>query len=837
MKRFAVEGMHCAACVSNIEKAVLKVPGVTDCAVNLLTRSMTVEGDASARKIAAAVKKAGYSATPLESDGSGESAGLPADETASYLKRFIFSAVFTLPLLYVSMGPMWGWPLPPFLNGNPAAQGLVQLLLSGAVMIINRQFFTGGFKSLFHASPNMDSLIALGSSAAFAYSTFALFSVTAAESRGDHTAAAELIHSFYFESAAMILTLISLGKTLEARSKGKATDAVRSLINLAPKTATLVKDGKESVIPADRLTAGDIFIVRAGGRIPADGKIISGSGTADESALTGESMPVDKEAGSSVSAGTLLSSGAVTCRAERVGSDTGLSKIVELVNDASATKAPVAKIADRVAGIFVPAVIVIAAITAVVWLIAGRGAEFAILRGVSVLVISCPCALGLATPVAVMAANGVGAKNGILFKTAAAIENTGKTDIVVLDKTGTVTEGRPRVTDIIPFSGGTEKGLLTLAAALEWGSSHPLAAAIKDKAAEEGIEPPEVTDFTQLAGGGVQAKTGNTVLTGGNLKLIGSKSTLPEEACSAADRLAEEGKTVLFFTEGEKFSGLIAVEDAVKPDCETSVIQLKNLGLRVIMLTGDNEATARAVGKKAGIADIVSGVMPDGKAETVRSLQNGNRVMMVGDGINDAPALTCADTGVAIGAGTDVAIDAADVVLMKSRLSDLPAAIRLSRAALRNIKQNLFWAFFYNCLGIPLAAGVFIPAFGWELNPMFAAAAMSLSSFFVVTNALRLNRFKLYREKKHGGAIKKPRPKIKKESNLMEKTVKIEGMMCEHCEATVRKALESVKGIASVEVSHQTGEANIALSEDVPDSAIVSAVEGAGYKVTAVTPR
>ena len=823
--KFDVTGMSCAACSARVEKAVAKVEGVSQCAVNLLTNSMQVEGTASAEAIIAAVEAAGYGASvhdaaaaPAKTEEKN-----PADaDRAALRRRLIASLAFLLPLMYVSMGHMmWGSPLPSFLASDHVAMGLIQLLLTAAVMVVNQKFFVSGTRGLLHRAPNMDTLVALGAAAAFGYSTVALFAMSNAQSRGDTAAVMGYMEEFYFESAAMILTLITVGKLLEARSKGKTTDAIRSLLQLAPKTATVLRDGKEAEIPAAQLRRGDIFLVRPAQSIPADGVVLEGSSAVNEAALTGESLPVDKAEGDTVSAATLNQSGFLKCEATRVGEDTTLSQIVRMVSDAAATKAPIAKVADRVSGVFVPIVMGIALIATVVWLLVGRTVGFALARGISVLVISCPCALGLATPVAIMVGSGVGARNGILFKTAAALEQAGKVRIVALDKTGTITAGSPAVTDVLPAEGITEDELLRAALALEQKSEHPLAKAIVAYCGER--TAPTLTDFQALAGSGLRGVADGRLLRGGNEALMETALTLPDESRRAARRLAEQGKTPLFFSRDTTFLGLIAVADTVKEDSPTAIRQLRQMGLRVVMLTGDNERTANAVGKLAGVDEVIAGVLPDGKEAAIRELMRQGKVAMVGDGINDAPALTRADLGIAIGAGTDVAIDAADVVLMKSRLTDVPAAIRLSRGTLRNIHENLFWAFFYNTLGTPLAAGAFISLLGWQLNPMFGAAAMSLSSFCVVTNALRLNFLKIY-----------PNQKPKKEKKAMKKTIKIEGMMCGHCEAHVKKALEALPQVESAVASHTDGTAVVTLREPIDDAALRQAVEAADYKVTGI---
>lgn len=854
MEQYTVTGMSCAACSSRVEKAVSAVPGVTSCSVSLLTGSMGVEGTASADAIVAAVRDAGYGAEPkrrgAESAASGASAAaadsdaLKDRETPVLKKRLIASLGFLAVLMYVSMGHMmWGWPLPSFFEGNHAAMGLLQLLLTAAVMVINQKFFISGFRALRHRAPNMDTLVALGSTAAFGYSTFALFAMTGAQVRGDAEAVMSYMHEFYFESAAMILALITVGKMLEARSKGRTTDALRGLMQLAPQTATVERKGEEITVPIAEVARGDVFVVRPGESIPVDGVVLSGSSAVDESSLTGESIPVDKSEGSTVSAGTLNSSGFIRCEARRVGEDTTLSQIIAMVSDAAATKAPIAKVADKVSGVFVPAVITIAAVTVAAWLIAGQSLGYALARGISVLVISCPCALGLATPVAIMVGNGVGAKHGILFKTAVSLENTGKTRIVALDKTGTITRGEPTVTDIIPADGVGADELLSLAYALERRSEHPLARAVNSRAEQDGIVAAELDSFSALPGNGLTGQLGGQTLVGGSGRFISDSVDVPDALRARAEQLSGEGKTPLFFARDGRLCGIIAVADTVKEDSAQAIAELRGMGIRVVMLTGDNERTAKAVGAMAGVDEVIAGVLPGGKADAVRELQKTGRVAMVGDGINDAPALTAADIGIAIGAGADVAIDAADVVLMKSRLSDVPAAIRLSRATLRNIHENLFWAFIYNIIGIPLAAGVFIHLLGWQLNPMFGAAAMSLSSFSVVSNALRLNLFKLYDarhdRKAHGRGNSDADKNIKniidtKENKTMKKTVTIEGMMCGHCEMHVKKALEALDGVIAAEVSHEAGTAVVTLSGNVSDDTMKKAVEDQGYKVTAI---
>ena len=836
MEHYTVTGMSCAACSARVEKAVSAVPGVTSCSVSLLTNSMGVEGSATPDAVISAVQAAGYGASLKGAAQSVPSIAEQEDaladhETPVLKRRLIASLGFLIVLMYFSMGHMmWGWPLPSFFDGNHVAMGLIQMLLTIAVMVINQKFFINGFKSLFHGAPNMDTLVALGATASFGYSTYALFAMTGAQVRGDAAAVMSCMHEFYFESAAMILALITVGKMLEARSKGKTTDALKSLMKLAPQTATLLRNGQEVNVPVAQVKRGDVFVVRPGENIPVDGVILEGESAVNESALTGESIPVDKAVGDSVSAATTNQSGFLRCEATRVGEDTTLSQIIKMVSDAAATKAPIAKVADRVSGVFVPTVITIAVITTAVWLLCGKPIGFALARGISVLVISCPCALGLATPVAIMVGNGLGAKNGILFKTAVSLEETGKTEIVALDKTGTITKGEPRVTDVLPADGLTESALLALAAALEQRSEHPLARAIMLRAEEDKLSVSEVSDFRALPGNGLTATLNDEELLGGSLSFISTKADVPQALRDKAEALAEEGKTPLLFARGGKLAGVIAVADVIKEDSPAAIAALRNMGIHVVMLTGDNEKTARAIGRQAGVDEVIAGVLPEGKESVIRSLQKQGKVAMVGDGINDAPALTRADIGIAIGAGTDVAIDAADVVLMKSQLSDVPAAIRLSRATLRNIHENLFWAFFYNVIGIPLAAGVWIPIFGWTLNPMFGAAAMSLSSFCVVSNALRLNLFKLH----DAGKDKKIKKKHHKEETTMEKTMKIEGMMCGHCEAAVKKALEAVDGVASAEVSHTSGTAVVILSKPVDSAVLKKAVEDKDYKVTSI---
>ena len=841
MEQYNVTGMSCAACSARVEKAVSKVPGVTSCSVSLLTNSMGVEGTASPADIIAAVEEAGYGASEKGAPAAGgkQQTSLAAaedslrdKETPKMKKRLIASLCFLIPLMYFSMGHMmWNWPVPAFFEGNHVAMGLLQLLLTAAVMVINQKFFISGFKGLIHGAPNMDTLVALGAGASFVYSTYALFAMTDAQVRGDMAGAMSYMHEFYFESAAMILTLITVGKMLEARSKGKTTDALKSLMKLAPKTATVLRNGAETEVSVDQVRKGDIFVVRPGENIPVDGIVLEGSSAVNESALTGESIPVDKKPGDQVSAATVNHSGFIRCEATRVGEDTTLSRIIQMVSDAAATKAPIAKIADRVSGVFVPAVIAIAAITIIVWLIAGQTVGFALARGISVLVISCPCALGLATPVAIMVGNGMGAKNGIMFKTAVSLEETGKTQIVALDKTGTITSGEPKVTDMIPADGVTEDELLAAAYALEKKSEHPLAHAILVRAKEKGVdERLETEEFQAVPGNGLSGRLGEDWLAGGNLKFIGGNAEITDEIRRKAEELAEGGKTPLFFSRNGKLIGIIAVADVIKEDSPQAVRELQNMGIHVVMLTGDNERTAKAIGAQAGVDEVIAGVLPDGKESVIRSLKRKGKVAMVGDGINDAPALTRADIGIAIGAGTDIAIDAADVVLMKSRLSDVPAAIRLSRATLRNIHENLFWAFFYNVIGIPLAAGVWIPLFGWQLNPMFGAAAMSLSSFCVVTNALRLNWFNVHDARKD----KNVKSHKKQEVTTMEKTMKIEGMMCEHCEARVKKTLEAIPQVDAAEVSHKAGTAVVTLNAEVGDDVLKKAVEDQDYKVLGI---
>ncbi|MCM1148897.1 MAG: heavy metal translocating P-type ATPase [Butyricicoccus sp.] len=838
MVQYNVSGMSCAACSARVEKAVSKVAGVSSCSVSLLTNSMGVEGTASAQDIIAAVEAAGYGASLKGASGESKAASAPAEdsladkETPRLKRRLIASIGFLLVLMYISMGHgMWGWPLPAFFEGNHVAVGLAQLLLAAIVMVINQKFFISGFTSLWHRAPNMDTLVALGSTAAFVYSSYALFAMTGAQLTGGAEAASHYAHEFYFESSATILSLITVGKMLEARSKGRTTDALRSLMRLAPKTATVIRGGAEVTVPVEQVQKGDVFVVRPGENIPVDGRVLDGESAVNESALTGESVPVDKSAGDSVSAATLNQSGFLRCEATRVGEDTTLSQIIQMVSDAAATKAPIAKIADRVSGVFVPAVISIAVLTTIGWLLAGQTAGFALARGISVLVISCPCALGLATPVAIMVGNGMGAKNGILFKTAVSLEQAGKAEIAALDKTGTITSGEPEVTDILPAQGVTENELLRLALSLERKSEHPLARAILRRGQEQGLDDaPEADGFKALPGNGLSGTLGGAEVLGGKLEFISAHTEIPPEMLERARTLAEQGKTPLFFSRAGALAGVIAVADVIKPDSRQAVRELQNMGLRVVMLTGDNERTAKAIGTQAGVDEVIAGVLPDGKESVIRSLKKKGRVLMVGDGINDAPALTRADIGVAIGAGTDVAIDAADIVLMKSRLSDVPAAIRLSRATLRNIHENLFWAFFYNSIGIPLAAGVFIPL-GLTLNPMFGAAAMSLSSFCVVSNALRLNLFRLHDASKDKKIIRKQN----KEDTVMEKTMKIEGMMCGHCEARVKKALEALPEVEQAEVSHAEGTAVVTLKAELSNDALKAAVEAQDYKVLSVS--
>ena len=889
MKQYTVTGMSCAACSSRVEKAVSKVPGVTACSVSLLTNSMGVEGDVPPETVIHAVEDAGYGAslkgqgTAAQAQSASEAEDALKDRETPVLKhRLIASLGFLAVLMYMSMGHMmWGWPLPHFMDGNHVAMGLLQLLLAGIIMVINQKFFISGFKGLLHRAPNMDTLVALGSGASFIYSTYALFAMTDAQLKGNDTAVMSYMHEFYFESAAMILALITVGKMLEARSKGKTTDALKGLMKLAPKTAVIIRDGVETKVPIEEVKKGDVFVVRPGENIPVDGVVLEGASAVNEAALTGESIPVDKAQGDPVSAATVNQSGYLRCEATRVGEDTSLSQIIRMVSDAAATKAPIAKIADRVSGVFVPAVITNAVVTTIVWLLAGQTFGFALARGISVLVISCPCALGLATPVAIMVGNGMGAKNGILFKTAVSLEETGKMDIVALDKTGTITSGEPRVTDVIPSGGVTERELVSLALSLEKKSEHPLAKAVLLYAKEQQIDAPEAADFQALPGNGLSGTLDGALLAGGSFSYISGHTTVSAQEQASFERLASEGKTPLCFMKNGRLAGMIAVADVIKEDSPQAVKELQNMGIRVVMLTGDNERTARAIGAQAGVDEVIAGVLPDGKESVIRSLKEQGKVAMVGDGINDAPALTRADIGIAIGAGTDIAIDAADVVLMKSRLSDVPAAIRLSRATLRNIHENLFWAFFYNVVGIPLAAGLWYPIFGWKLNPMFGAAAMSLSSFCVVTNALRLNLFKMHDASKdhpmrkraekaankggekaeNAGAVRmgaedtrsigqtangnetvakemqkseNQKNNINMEGITMTKTMNIEGMMCGHCEARVKKALEALAGVESAEVSHEKGTAIVSMSADVADDTLKEAVEAQDYKVDSI---
>ena len=843
MEQYHVTGMSCAACSSRVEKAVSKVPGVESCSVSLLTNSMGVEGTASPEAVIAAVEAAGYGASCKgrgagTSSGSGNGAsggGTEADlledtETPVLKKRLIWSIIFLVVLMYFSMGHMmWGWPVPEAMADNHVAMGLLQLLLTAAVMVINQKFFISGFRSLWHRAPNMDTLVALGSTAAFGYSTYSLFAMTGAQVRGDMDGVMQYMHEFYFETAAMILALITVGKMLEARSKGKTTDALKNLMKLAPKTAVVLRDGTETEVPVEQVVKGDVFVVRPGENIPVDGIVLEGISAVNEAALTGESIPADKNPGDQVSAATVNQSGFLECEASRVGEDTTLSQIIRMVSDAAATKAPIAKIADKVSGVFVPAVIGIAAVTIVIWLLCGQSIGYALARGISVLVISCPCALGLATPVAIMVGNGMGAKNGILFKTAVSLEEAGKVNTVVLDKTGTITRGEPKVTDLIMAEGVSEAELLETAYALEARSEHPLAGAVVAMAEEKKLKVCDVQDFLILPGNGLTAVDNGDQLIGGSLTFLNDRIGVPDDVKTVAQRLAEEGKTPLLFARSKKILGVIAVADVIKEDSPEAIRQLQNMGIEVVMLTGDNERTAAAVGKQAGVDQVIAGVLPDGKEAEIRRLRRKGKVAMVGDGINDAPALTRADIGIAIGAGTDVAIDAADVVLMNSKLSDVPAAIRLSRATLKNIHENLFWAFIYNIIGIPLAAGVWIPLFGWQLNPMFGAAAMSLSSFCVVTNALRLNLFDMR------NAAKDKQIKRKQEEKTMEKTMKIEGMMCGHCEATVKKALEALDGVDHADVSHEQDQAVVTLKEDVADDVLKKAVEDKDYNVVSIS--
>ncbi|HJA11908.1 MAG TPA: cadmium-translocating P-type ATPase [Candidatus Mediterraneibacter merdipullorum] len=856
MEQYNVTGMSCAACSARVEKAVSKVPGVTSCSVSLLTNSMGVEGTASPADVIAAVENAGYGASEKGAAGqekgggaggmsaSGAEDALKDRETPKMKRRLIASLCFLLPLMYVSMGHMmWGFPLPSFLEGNHVAAGLIQLLLTTAVMVINQKFFISGFTGLLHRAPNMDTLVALGAGASYGYSLYALFAMTGAQMRGDASGVMSYMHEFYFESAAMILTLITVGKMLEARSKGRTTDALKSLMKLAPKTAVVVRGGREETVSIGQVRKGDVFVVRPGEHIPVDGIVLEGTSAVNESALTGESIPVDKTEGDAVSAATLNQSGFLKCEATRVGEDTTLSQIIQMVSDAAATKAPIAKVADRVSGVFVPAVMAIALLTFAVWMLAGETVGFALARGISVLVISCPCALGLATPVAIMVGNGMGAKHGIMFKTAVSLEETGKTRVVALDKTGTITSGEPKVTDLVPAEGVTEEELLSCAFALEKKSEHPLARAVIAHAEEEGAaDAPAVEDFQALPGNGLSGVLRGEALCGGNREFISTRAEVPEDLRQKAEKLAGEGRTPLFFSRAGRLLGIIAVADVIKEDSPRAVKELQDMGIRVVMLTGDNERTAKAIGAQAGVDEVVAGVLPDGKESVIRALRKRGRVAMVGDGINDAPALTRADIGIAIGAGTDIAIDAADVVLMKSRLSDVPAAIRLSRATLRNIHENLFWAFFYNVIGIPLAAGVWIPVFGWQLNPMFGAAAMSLSSFCVVSNALRLNWFRMYdagrdrkgKRKEKSEQSEQTEQSEQKEEMKMTKTMKIEGMMCGHCEARVKKVLEALPEVDAAEVSHEAGTAVLTLNAEVSDEVLRKTVEDQDYQVTGI---
>lgn len=829
MKQYQVTGMSCAACSARVEKAVSKVPGVTACSVSLLTNSMGVEGTAGEQAVIAAVEAAGYGASVKGAPAAAAPAAddpLADHETPALKRRLYSSLVFLVALMYLSMGHMmWGWPAPAFLAENHVAMGLVQLLLTAIIMVINQRFFISGFKSLWHRSPNMDTLVALGSTASFVYSVYALFAMTGAQARGDAAQVMGWMHEFYFESAAMILTLITVGKMLEARSKGRTTDALKGLMKLAPQTATLLVEGQERTVPIGDVKQGDLFVVRPGENIPVDGVVLEGHSAVNESALTGESIPVDKAEGDAVSAATVNQSGFLRCQATRVGEDTTLSQIIRMVSDAAATKAPIAKVADRVSGVFVPVVIAIALIATAVWLATGADFGYALARGISVLVISCPCALGLATPVAIMVGNGKGAKNGILFKTAVSLEEAGKVRVVALDKTGTITTGQPRVTDVLPAPGVTDEQLIAAAYALEQKSEHPLAHAVVERAQNLGLKAQEVSDFAALPGNGLTAMLDGEALSGGSLAFISGRTEVSGDMRAQADHLSGEGKTPLLFSRGGRLLGMIAVADAIKPESPQAVRELQNMGIRVVMLTGDNQRTAEAIGRQAGVDQVIAGVLPDGKESVIRSLQPQGKVAMVGDGINDAPALTRADIGIAIGAGTDVAIDAADVVLMNSHLTDVPAAIRLSRATLRNIHENLFWAFIYNIIGIPLAAGVFIPLLGWQLNPMFGAAAMSLSSFCVVSNALRLNLFDPH------SARKDHKIKFAKEPKTMQKTLKIEGMMCTHCSGRVKKALEELPGVVSAEVSHENGTAVVTMSAPVDDATLKKAVEDQGYQV------
>ena len=849
MEQYNVTGMSCAACSSRVEKAVSRVPGVTSCSVSLLTNSMGVEGNASSHDIIQAVEQAGYGAS-LKGAGkeqvsmSEAEEALADHETPALRRRLIASVGFLLVLMYFSMGHMmWGWPLPAWFNDNHIAMGLVQMLLAGIIMVINQKFFISGFKSLWHRAPNMDTLVALGSMASFVWSVYALFAMTRAQVDGDSAAVMNYMMEFYFESAAMILTLITVGKMLEARSKGRTTDALKSLMKLAPKTAVVLRNGQETTVPIEQVHKGDLFVVRPGESIPVDGVIVEGDSAVNESSLTGESIPVDKSAGDLVSAATVNQSGFIKCEATRVGEDTTLSQIIKMVSDAAATKAPIAKIADRVSGVFVPTVITIAIITTLIWLLTGHEFGYSLARGISVLVISCPCALGLATPVAIMVGNGMGARNGILFKTAVSLEEAGKVQIVALDKTGTITSGQPEVTDLLLADDISEQELLSLALALEKKSEHPLAGAVLKYAEERQLTAPEVSDFHALPGNGLCAVLNNETLIGGSMKFVSSQVTVPAALSQKAEKLAMEGKTPLLFARNQKLVGIIAVADVIKEDSPQAIRELQNMGIRVVMLTGDNERTARAIGKQAGVDDVIAGVLPDGKESVIRSLKEQGRVAMVGDGINDAPALTRADIGIAIGAGTDIAIDAADIVLMKSRLSDVPAAVRLSRATLRNIHENLFWAFFYNIIGIPLAAGVWIPVFGWTLNPMFGAAAMSLSSFCVVTNALRLNLFKIHDTKKDKKIGQATSIKIKNDYNIKEKeqktmikvTVNVEGMMCPHCEAHVNEAVKKAFGVEDVVSSHENKTTVFTAPEKVDEEKVRQTIKDAGYEVTGIT--
>ena len=849
MEQYNVTGMSCAACSSRVEKAVSRVPGVTSCSVSLLTNSMGVEGNASSHDIIQAVEQAGYGASlkgaGKEQVSMSEAEEALADHETPVLKRRLIASVgFLLVLMYFSMGHMmWGWPLPAWFNDNHIAMGLVQMLLAGIIMVINQKFFISGFKSLWHRAPNMDTLVALGSMASFVWSVYALFAMTRAQVDGDSAAVMNYMMEFYFESAAMILTLITVGKMLEARSKGRTTDALKSLMKLAPKTAVVLRNGQETTVPIEQVHKGDLFVVRPGESIPVDGVIVEGDSAVNESSLTGESIPIDKSAGDLVSAATVNQSGFIKCEATRVGEDTTLSQIIKMVSDAAATKAPIAKIADRVSGVFVPTVITIAIITTLIWLLTGHEFGYSLARGISVLVISCPCALGLATPVAIMVGNGMGARNGILFKTAVSLEEAGKVQIVALDKTGTITSGQPEVTDLLPADDISEQELLSLALALEKKSEHPLAGAVLKYAAERQLTAPEVSDFHALPGNGLCAVLNNETLIGGSMKFVSSQVTVPAALLQKSEKLAMEGKTPLIFARNQKLVGIIAVADVIKEDSPQAIRELQNMGIRVVMLTGDNERTARAIGKQAGVDDVIAGVLPDGKESVIRSLKEQGRVAMVGDGINDAPALTRADIGIAIGAGTDIAIDAADIVLMKSRLSDVPAAVRLSRATLRNIHENLFWAFFYNIIGIPLAAGVWIPVFGWTLNPMFGAAAMSLSSFCVVTNALRLNLFKIHDTKKDKKIGQATSIKIKNDYNIKEKeqktmikvTENVEGMMCPHCEAHVNEAVKKAFGVEDVVSSHENKTTVFTAPEKVDEEKVRQTIKDAGYEVTGIT--